>query len=292
MPLARLEKGIDLFFDERGEGEALVLVMGIGCQMIYWPEGFCDELASRGHRVVRFDHRDIGLSSKLDHLGVPPLLPTLLSGFFGQRIVAPYGLEDMADDIAELLDHLDIDAAHIVGASMGGMIAQTMAFTHPERVRSLVSMMSTTGQAGHYIHELGALRAILGKPPRSREEAVARGAEIWRTIGSKGYPYDENAARDRAGRAWDRGNHPQGFMRHLGAIAHTGDRSSRLRFVRAPTLVVHGTADPLIRPIGGVLTQRAIPSARLELIEGMGHDLPEPLWRRLADLISRTAARR
>jgi len=291
MPLAQLEKGIDLFFDEVGEGEPLVLIMGIGCQMIYWPDGFCAEIASRGYRVIRFDHRDIGLSSKLEHLGTPPLLPTLFSGLLGRTVAAPYALEDMADDVASLLDFLGLDSAHVVGASMGGMVAQTMAFTHPHRMRSLVSMMSTTGASGHYMSEPRALRAIFGPPPKSREEAITRGIEVWRVIGSTGFSFDDAGARDRAGRSWDRGVYPAGFLRHLGAIAATGDRTSRLRFVKAPTLVIHGTVDPLLRPVGGQLTHAAISDSRFELIEGMGHDLPTELWPRFADLIDDNARR-
>ena len=291
MPLASLDSGVDIFYDERGEGEPLMLIMGIGCQMIYWPEAFCDELAASGFRVIRFDHRDIGLSSKLDHMGVPPLLPTLFSGLLGVRVLSPYGLEDMAEDVAGLLDYLGIDSAHVVGASMGGMVAQTLAFTHPHRVRSLVSIMSTTGESGHYMSEIKALRAIFGSPPKTRDQAVDRGVEVWRVIGSTGFPFDEAGTRHRAGLSWDRGNHPPGFLRHLGAIAMTGDRTPRLRFVRAPTLVLHGSVDPLIRPLGGHLTHKAIPDARLEIFEGMGHDLPEPLWPRFATMIGDNASR-
>ena len=291
MPLAHLKKGIDLFYDEVGEGEPLVLIMGIGCQMIYWPDGFCQELASRGFRVIRFDHRDIGLSSKLDHLGTPPMLPTLLSGLIGMGVSAPYGLEAMADDVSELLDVLGLRSAHVVGASMGGMVAQTMAYTHPHRMRSLVSIMSTTGAPGHYMSEPRALRAIFGPPPKSREQAVERGVEVWKVIGSTGFEFDEAGSRDRAGRAWDRGTFPKGFLRHLGAIASTGDRTARLRFVKAPTLVIHGTVDPLLRAIGGKLTHAAIKGSRFELIEGMGHDLPTALWPRFADMIRDNAQR-
>ncbi|MCB9595773.1 MAG: alpha/beta fold hydrolase [Sandaracinaceae bacterium] len=291
MPLAPLSTGVDLFYEERGAGEPIVLIMGIGTQLIYWPDGFCDELVARGFRVIRFDHRDIGMSSWLDHLGVPPLLSTTVSGLLGIRVRGPYALEDMASDVAALLDHLDIDAAHVVGASMGGMVAQTMAFTHPHRVRSLVSIMSDTGEPGRFMHEPRAMRAILGPPPRSRDQAMERSVEVWRVIGSTGFPFDAAAARERAGLAWDRGNHPQGFLRHLAAIGTTGDRTSRLRFVKAPTLVVHGSVDPLIRPIGGQLTHQAIPDSRFELIDGMGHDLPEALWPRLTTMIADNSTR-
>lgn len=291
MPVASLRTGVELFYEDQGEGEPLILIMGIGCQLIYWPEGFVEELASRGFRVIRFDHRDIGLSTRLDHLGVPPMLSTIFSGLLGLKVVGPYALEDMADDVVALMDHLGIDSAHVAGASMGGMVSQTLAFTHPHRVRSLVSIMSDTGEPRRFMHEPRALRAIFGPPPRTREEAVDRGVEVWRVIGSTGFSFDEAAARERAGLAWDRGNHPPGFLRHLGAIATTGDRTARLRFVKAPTQVIHGTVDPLIRPLGGHLTHRAVPGSRFELIEGMGHDLPEDLWPRLAELIEDNADR-
>ncbi len=291
MPVAKLRTGVDLFYEEQGEGEPLVLIMGIGCQLIYWPEGLVDALVAKGFRVVRFDHRDIGLSSRLDHLGVPPMLPTIFSGLLGLKVIGPYSLEDMAHDVVALMEHLGLPSAHVAGASMGGMIAQTLAFTHPERVRSLVSIMSDTGEPRRFMHEPRALRAIFGPPPRTREEAMDRGVEVWRVIGSTGFPFDETSSRERAGLAWDRGNHPPGFLRHLGAIATTGDRTARLRFVRAPTLVVHGTVDPLIRPIGGHLTHKAVPGSRFELIEGMGHDLPEPLWGRFAAMIAANAGR-
>jgi len=291
VPVARLEKGIDLFYDERGEGEPLVLIMGIGCQLIYWPEGFVDALVEKGFRVIRFDHRDIGLSSRLEHLGVPPMLPTLMAGLTGRSAPAPYSLADMADDVAGLLEYLGIDSAHVAGASMGGMIAQTMAFTQPHRLRSLVSIMSHTGRSGHRMSEPRALRAIFGAPPRSREEAMDKSVEVWKVIGSPGFAFDEESVRRRAGVAFDRGTYPKGFLRHLGAIVTSGDRTARLRFVRAPSLVIHGTADPLIRPLGGRLTHEAIEGSRLELFDGMGHDLPEELWPRFAKMIEENASR-
>jgi pimeloyl-ACP methyl ester carboxylesterase len=227
--------------------------MGIGAQMILWPEGFCDMLAARGFRVIRFDNRDVGRSTQLDHLGVPSLWPTLGSMLTGRSVRAPYSLEDMAADVTGLLDVLGIESAHIVGASMGGMIAQTMAITHPHRMRSLVSMMSMTGKPG-YTSTPRALKALFGPPPRTREQAIERHLELFRVVRSTSYPFDEAALIDRAGLSWDRGSHPRGVLRQLAAIAATGDRTARLRFVRVPTLVVHGTIDPLIRPIGGKLT--------------------------------------
>jgi pimeloyl-ACP methyl ester carboxylesterase len=283
----RLRSGIELEYDERGEGEPLLLIMGIGAQMILWPEGFCDVLASRGFRVIRFDNRDVGLSSKLDHLGLPPSWKTLMPRMLlGLPIQAPYALEDMAGDAVGLLDALGIESAHVVGASMGGMIAQTMAIVYPHRMRSLTSVMSHTGKARVWTSEVRALRALLSRPPRSREDAIAAHLNLFRVVRSTAFPFDEAAVRDRAGRSFDRCYHPQGFLRQLGAIGATGDRTARLKFVRVPTLVIHGTVDPLIRPIGGELTAKAIPNARLDLIEGMGHDLPAAAWDMLSDKVA------
>lgn len=289
MPLARLKSGIELCYDERGEGPALVLVMGIAAQMILWPEDFCDMLAERGYRVIRFDHRDVGLSTKLEGQRAPSFARMLASIALGVRCPAPYALEDMADDVAGLLDVLSIEKAHVVGVSMGGMIAQTMAITHPQRMRSLVSVMSTTGKPGVLISEPRALRALFQPAPRTREQAIAQHLELFRVVRSTGYEIDQNALIENAGRAWDRSRYPQGALRHLAAMAATGDRTSRLAFVRVPTLVLHGTVDPLIRPIGGVLTANAIPGAKLRWIEGLGHDLPRGAWPLLVDLITRHA---
>jgi pimeloyl-ACP methyl ester carboxylesterase len=288
--IARLSNGIELCWDERGSGPPLVLVMGIGAQMILWPEGFCDMLAARGFRVVRFDNRDVGLSSKLDHLGVPNVPRAFVRGFLGMWVEdAPYGLEDMAGDVAGLLDSLGVERAHVVGASMGGMIAQTMGYLHPERMRSMVSIMSMTGASSLRMHSPKALRTLLAPAPRNREEAITRQVEFFRVVRSTAFDFDEVAVAERAGRSWDRGHHPRGFLRHFGAITRSGDRTSKLRFVKAPTLVIHGTIDPLIRPIGAELTARAIPGAALRWIEGMGHDLPEGAWPVLTELIARHA---
>jgi pimeloyl-ACP methyl ester carboxylesterase len=265
--------------------------MGIGAQMVLWPEEFCDLLAARGFRVIRFDNRDVGRSSKLDHLGVPKLGRTMLRSLFGLPVRAPYSLEDMAHDVCGLLDELGIASAHVVGASMGGMIAQTMAIIRPDRMRSLVSIMSTTGRRGYMISEPRALRALLGAAPKTRDEAIERHLALFRVVGSTGFERDEKATAAIAALSWDRGHHPPGFMRQLAAIGATGDRTPRLRFVRMPTLVVHGSVDPLIRPLGGRMTAEAIPGARLHMIDGMGHDLPRGAWPTLVDLIAGHAAR-
>lgn len=281
--------GIELAYQEMGdpEGEPLLLVMGLATQMLGWEEGFCALLAERGFRVVRFDNRDIGRSTKLVDAGVPSRFDMLS----GRRSTAAYLLGDMARDTTGLMDHLGIESAHLVGASMGGMIAQAVAIEHPRRVRSLVSIMSTTGSRRTGLPTVKAFGALMAKAPRSREEAVARAVRTFRVIGSPGFPFEEERVRDIAGRSYDRGHHPPGVARQLHAITASGDRTRALRGVEAPTLVIHGSADPLVRPAGGRATARAVPGARLRMFEGMGHDLPEPLWTEFADEIAANAER-
>ena len=192
MPLARLKNGIELCYDERGDGEPLVLVMGIAAQMIFWQDDFCQMLADRGFRVIRFDHRDVGLSTRLHHLPVPSAPRSLACMLTGLRCRAPYALEDMAGDVAGLLDALAIERAHVVGVSMGGMVAQTMAITHPHRMRSLVSIMSTTGAPGVLISEPRAIRALLSSPPRTREEAIEKHLALFRIVRSTRWELDED----------------------------------------------------------------------------------------------------
>jgi pimeloyl-ACP methyl ester carboxylesterase len=288
MPRAEAN-GIEIEYESMGTGEPLLLVMGIGAQLVMWPDGFCRMLADRGFRVIRFDNRDVGLSSKLHDARAPALRTMLLRGIMGLRVEAPYTLSDMADDTAGLLDALDIDRAHVVGVSLGGMIAQTMAIVHPTRLRTLVSIMSHTGSFWRAPASPRALRVLLSPPPRDAAEAGQRYLEFLRATGSRGFPIDESAARARAARAFERCTYPRGFIRQLAALVATGDRTAALRFVRTPTLVVHGTDDALIPPSGGKATARAIPGARLRLIQGMGHDLPEGAWPVLADAIAEHA---
>ena len=287
--LAPVGNGIELCYQEMGEpdGEPLLLVMGLATQMIAWDETFCGMLADRGFRVIRFDNRDIGRSTKLKQAGVPGRTDTLL----GRRRTAAYLLRDMAADTVGLMDHLGIDSAHVVGASMGGMIAQTMAIEHPGRVRSLVSMMSTTGsrRVGHPSYRTFGI--LFGKPPQGRDAAVERAVKTFSTIGSTGYPFEEERVRQIAGRSYDRGHHSPGVLRQLHAILASGDRTPALRRVAAPTLVIHGKSDPLVNRSGGRATARAVPGARLKLIEGMGHDLPRQLWSEIVDEIAANAAR-
>ncbi|CAG1007726.1 Aclacinomycin methylesterase RdmC [Myxococcaceae bacterium] len=288
--MAKIESnGIELEFDGFGSAEhpPVLLVMGLGAQMIFWDEEFCEGLAARGRFVVRFDNRDVGLSTKLDALGVPDfaaMLPALLGG---RSVAAPYLLTDMADDAAGLLEALGIDAAHVVGASMGGMIAQTLALRHPKRVRTLTSIMSTTGKPGLPGPTPEAQRVLLTPPPTDRDAAIARGVETWRTIGGAASAEDEARARTRTARAYDRCFAPAGVARQLAAILASGSRHEALASLRTPTLVIHGDVDPLVPLACGEATAAAVPGAELLVIEGMGHDLPRAAWPRMFDAIER-----
>jgi pimeloyl-ACP methyl ester carboxylesterase len=281
--------GIELAYQEMGDadGQPLLLVMGLATQMLAWDEGFCSLLAERGFRVVRFDNRDIGRSTRIESAGVPRRVDMML----GRRASAPYLLRDMAADTTGLMDHLGIDSAHVVGASMGGMIVQTMAIEQPERVRSMVSIMSNTGSRWTGMPSRKAMAVLLGRPPRGREQAIERAVKTFKVIGSPGFPLDEERLRDVSGRSYDRGHSAAGVLRQLHAITASGDRTQALRGVRVPTTVIHGNSDPLVRPAGGRATARAIPSARLKLIDGMGHDLPRQLWPLFVEEIAANAAR-
>jgi len=281
--------GIEIAYQEVGDpdGEPLLLVMGLAMQMLAWDEHFCELLAERGFRVVRFDNRDIGRSTKLEAAGLPRRTDMLL----GRRRTAPYLLRDMADDTTGLMDHLGIESAHLVGASMGGMIAQTVALRRPQRVRSLVSMMSGTGSRWLGVPARKAWGALFARPGGGREAAIEHTAWIFRTIGSPAYPMDEGRLRALAAASYDRSHSRAGVSRQLHAITASGDRTGALRRLRLPATVIHGASDPLIRPVCGRATARAIPGSHLRLIEGMGHDLPEELWPTFLDEISATASR-
>ncbi|HYQ61711.1 alpha/beta hydrolase [Actinophytocola sp.] len=285
--VAEVGRGISLAYEEFGTGEALVLVAGLGQQMHSWPTPFCEGLAERGHRVIRFDNRDEGGST---HLGFrPPGMGAIL-----RRRWSPeqYDLTDMAADTVGLLDVLDLADAHLVGASMGGMIAQTVAALHPGRVRTLTSIMSTTGARRAGRPALSTWLLMAGRPGRTREAAQDRAVRMFRHIGSHGYPFDEAWVRELAGQGWDRDPSSAGVARQLGAIVRSGDRTRLLASVTAPTLVIHGDRDRMVHPTGGVATARAIDGARLETIPGMGHDLPRGAWPRLLDLIDSHATQR
>lgn len=279
--------GIELAYQEVGDadGEPLVLVMGLATQMVAWDEEFCTMLAGRGFRVVRFDNRDVGHSSKLSDAGVPGRRDL----FLGRN--PAYRLSDMAADTAGLMDHLGIESAHVVGVSMGGMIGQTLAIEHRERVRSLVSMHSTTGNRWVGTPTLRVFAQMLSSAPRDREAFIARIERTYELIGSPAYPTDEARLRRVAETSWERGHNPRGVLRQMHAISSSGDRTAALRKLDLPVTVIHGTRDTLIRPSGGRATARAIPGARLRIFEGMGHDLPRELWPVFADEFSDVAAR-
>ncbi|MGY1811961.1 alpha/beta fold hydrolase [Blastococcus sp. SYSU D00820] len=264
----------------------LLLVMGLATQMVGWPDEFCHGLAGQGLHVVRFDNRDIGLSTHLHDAGAPDVLAVL-----GGSAAAPYALADMADDTAGLLDALGLDSAHVVGASMGGMIAQLLAIRHPERVRSLTSIMSTTGDPAVGSPAEAAMGVLLAPPATDREQALQRAVDTYRVIGSPGFEFDEAGLRERAGLSFDRAHDPAGVARQLAAILTTHDRTQHLGEITVPTLVVHGAQDQLVDVSGGRATAAAIPGAELLVVEGMGHDLPREVWPQLTERITALVAR-
>jgi pimeloyl-ACP methyl ester carboxylesterase len=280
---ADVGRGITLCYDEIGDagGRPLLLVTGLGQQLHSWPLGFSRALAERGFRVVRFDNRDVGRSTHLDYR--PPSVLAMLAGRIPAR---QYHLGDLARDTAGLLAALELPAAHVVGASMGGMIAQTLAAHYPDRVLTLTSIMSTTGARRTGRPAASTWRLMLGRPPTTRQAAVDAAVAMFRHIGSHGFPFDEEAVRAIAGEAWDRDPTTAGVGRQLAGIIASGDRTEELRAITAPTLVVHGDRDRMVHPSGATATARAIPGARLVTIPGMGHDLPTGVWPRLVDLIT------
>ncbi|WP_372664839.1 alpha/beta fold hydrolase [Amycolatopsis kentuckyensis] len=284
--IADAGRGISLAYERIGDAGAdpVVLVAGLGQQLHSWPDAFCAQLAGRGFEVIRFDNRDAGRST---HPRFRP--PSLLGMFAGRFPAQQYDLTDMAADTIGLFDALDLETAHIAGVSMGGMISQTVAALHPERIRTLTSIMSTTGSRLLGRPAFSTLRMMGAKPPKSREEAVESAVRMFRHIGSHGFPFDEAWVRELAGTGWDRDPTAGGVGRQLAAIMKSGNRTALLRKITAPTLVIHGDRDRMVHPTGGAATARAIPGARLETVPGMGHDLPEGAWPTILDLIDKHA---
>jgi pimeloyl-ACP methyl ester carboxylesterase len=279
-------RGITLCYETFGEDSAppMLLIMGLGTQMVGWPDEFCRQLADRGLYVVRFDNRDAGRSTQIR--GRPPSLWQL-----ARRRIDPvlYTLSDMAEDAQGLLSELRLEPAHVVGASMGGMIAQTLTAEHPGSVRSLVSIMANTGSRWSGNPSLAIYRYLMTRPPQDRESYIKRTTTVFGAIGSKGLPQDTEIFREIAARSYDRGYNPAASGRQLGAILASGDRTKQLRSITAPTLVIHGSKDPMVSRSGGVATAKAIPRARMITIQGMGHDLPSAAWPQLLDAISEHA---
>jgi pimeloyl-ACP methyl ester carboxylesterase len=283
--------GIDICYEIFGDADAepMLLIMGLGAQMIHWDDDFCRQLAGRGFRVIRFDNRDIGQSGKLT--GGKRLSPIELLKLRVLKIpvAAPYKLSDMAQDVVGLMDVLKIKSAHLVGASMGGMIAQEIAITFPERVRSLTSIMSTTGNPKVPPPTREAAAMLMAPPVTTKDEYLVRFAQTWKILRVGSFPEDEALDRSRAERTFARGLNPAGVGRQLRAILASGSRKQRLASVKAPTLVIHGTVDPLVRPEGGKDTASSISGAKLLMIEGMGHALPIPMWPQIIDAIDQHA---
>lgn len=281
---------IELAYDLFGaRGRPLVLIMGIGSQRLMWDDAFCTRLVDAGFHVARFDHRDIGESTRLD-LPVPRPGRILARRLLGVRVDAPYTLSDMASDVAGLIGALGWASAHVVGASLGGMVAQHLAIEHPQRVRSLVSIMSTPG-ARRYLPQPHALRALFAPMPKTAEECGRNVERTFSVIGSKVWPVDGPRLRALGERAYARGLSPRGFLRHFAAILASGDRGPKLRSVRVPTLVIHGSRDPMFPLRAGRDMARLMPDATWLPITGMGHDLPSPLWPTFVSAIARHAER-
>ena len=281
--------GIELCYETFGDSAdpALLLVMGLGTQMVWWRNEFCQQLAERGFHVVRYDNRDVGRSSRLHHAP----LPTFWQLVRRDKRAASYTLADMAGDGVGLLDHLGVERAHVVGISMGGMIAQTMAVEFRERVLSLVSIMSNTGSWRTGQPSLFAYPHFLSRAPAERESYVENSVRHFRRVASPAFEIDEHEHRLLAGHAFDRLHEPSESLRHLAAIIASGNRTPMLRTITAPTLVIHGAADRLVKPSGGRATARAIPGAVLMMIEGMGHELPKGVWPQVIEAIARNADR-
>jgi pimeloyl-ACP methyl ester carboxylesterase len=283
---------IEIEYDTFGEtGEPLVLIMGLGAQMVAWSEEFCARFVPLGYRVIRFDNRDVGLSTKFTHLGVPNISKLTLARRLGLPVRSPYTLEDMAQDVVGLIDGLALGPVHLVGVSMGGMVAQQVAVDAPDRVRSLCSWMSATGDARGAWPSLAVLRALLRRPPRDRASRIEFGVEVMRITGSPPPLFDEARTRSRIALAYDRSAYNQGFSRQLAAILSSSDRRSGLSRLRVPALVMHGERDPLIPIEGGWATAESIPGSIFEAFEGVGHDIPRPLWSRYIAAIDRNARR-
>jgi pimeloyl-ACP methyl ester carboxylesterase len=281
--------GIDIAYETFGNPNArpLLAVMGLGAQMIAWDDEFMEKLAANDFHVIRFDNRDTGLSTKMENAPAP----NVQAAMTGDTSSASYTLNDMADDAVGLMDTLGVSRAHIMGASMGGMIVQAMAIRHPRRIVSMTSIMSTTGARDVGQAKPEAMAVLLAPPAKSRDEAIEMSVTSSKVIGATGFPFDEARVRSIAARSYDRSNYPVGMARQLVGIVASGDRTEALKQVRVPTVVIHGDVDPLVTLSGGQATAAAIPGAKLVTIPGMGHDLPEGAWDTIVNAVVENAAR-
>ncbi len=287
--------GISLEVEDHGsvQGEPLLLVMGLGMQLVAWHAEFVASLVARGYRVIRFDNRDIGLSQRFDHLGLPNLALDSLKFAVGLKVASPYTVADMADDAAGVLDALGIPAAHVCGASMGGMIAQQMAVRHAARVKSLTLMMTSSGSRRLPGPTLKVRGAMISRPtdPKNIQSVIDHYVKLYRLIGSPAYPATEAYLQERLGMSVRRAYRPQGTARQMVAIAADGNRSKLLARIKVPTHVIHGSQDPLIPVAAGHDLVAKLKGATIDVIDGMGHDLPVPLWPRFVAGITSVAQR-
>jgi pimeloyl-ACP methyl ester carboxylesterase len=283
--------GIEIAYETFGDPSAkpMLLIMGLGFQMIVWDDEFCTQLATRGYWVIRFDNRDIGLSTRFDKADVPNIFTLLKSQEQSKAIHVPYTLSDMTDDVIGLLDALGIESAHVVGLSMGGMIGQIMAAKFSERIHTLTSIMSSTGDPGLPPPKSDAISVLLMPLPTERVAYIESCVRVWSVLSGPQFPVDETRVRKWAGQSHDRGLNPAGFARQFAAIIASGSRKEMLKSVTVPTMVFHGDADPLVPVECGIDTANTIPGAKLVIVKGMGHALPEALWPRAIDAIKHHA---
>ena len=280
--------GLRIAYEEFGNPghPAIVLVAGLFNQLIRWPVEFCNLLVARGYRVIRFDNRDIGLSDKMDGARAPGLFRLFLASQFSVPVKAPYSLDDMAEDTIGLMDGLNIQAAHIIGMSMGGMISQIVTARYPQRILSLTSIMSTSGVRGQGVPSIPVSLQMI-KPVTKNRSALDNSVDIWRMIGSPAYPVSDEEVRETLKAEYKRSNNPAGYMRQIAAIKTTPNRKALLQSINVPVLIIHGKQDKLVPVSGGINTAKYISHAKLCLFEGMGHNLPKPLLEKFAELIDR-----
>ena len=276
VPIADVN-GLQLYYEEEGAGEPLVLIMGLSAQYQWWSRALIDAFVSMGFRVLRFDNRDVGRSTRLDAFGQPNVRLMTASSLMGRRIKPPYTLHDLVDDTVGLMDHLGIRRAHVMGASMGGMIAQRLTLNHPDRVASLSLLFTNTGSRRDGLASPKAIKVLLRPPPQGREATIERLVDVGRLLTGPRYEYDEAYWRDLGARCWDHSDVPPGTSRQMAAVLGTPSTRHRLHLIEQPTLVMHGTEDPLVRSRGGINIARRIHRSRLLLFEGMGHHVPPEL---------------
>lgn len=279
--------GLQITYDSFGqlENPVIILIMGLATQMIYWDNEFCELLARKGFRVIRFDNRDIGKTTWLTNSPVPSVWRFIGNSVFNKRIKAPYLLDNMADDTLALMDALNVSKAHLVGASMGGMIAQCVALKSPARVQTLTSIMSTTGNRALPKPKKRVGAKLLKPLAKDIERYVLQNLQVWKVLHGDHYPFDKERIESLIRDSWQRGFNPNGVVRQLSAILDSPDRTKSLQQLQIPSLVIHGDADPLVPVECGIATAQAIPNATLKILKGMGHTLPSQLWPQVVDEI-------